>query len=75
MLIDISQKILNYLKNIEIIYSPKFNLIERLWLHTKQNILYDKVYNIIALLEGTLYANLLFLFLTSQLNNSIMSLT
>ncbi|NUY39522.1 hypothetical protein GO684_02335 [Wolbachia endosymbiont of Litomosoides brasiliensis] len=37
-------------------YSPELNPIERLWLYIiKQNILRNKVYNTIALLESALY--------------------
>ncbi|NUY39371.1 hypothetical protein GO684_01455 [Wolbachia endosymbiont of Litomosoides brasiliensis] len=43
---------------MEIIYSPLYssepNPIEKLWLYIKQNILRNKVYNTIALLESTL---------------------
>lgn len=45
-------------KNIEIIYlppySPELNPVERLWLYIKQNILRNKIYDTIALLESTL---------------------
>lgn len=45
-------------KNINIIYlppySPELNPVERLWLYIKQNILRNKIYDTIALLEGAL---------------------
>ncbi|WP_447933038.1 IS630 family transposase [Wolbachia endosymbiont of Dactylopius coccus] len=45
-------------KNIEIIYlppySPELNPVERLWLYVKQNILRNKIYDTIALLESAL---------------------
>ncbi len=45
-------------KNIDIIYlppySPELNPVERLWLYIKQNILRNKIYDTIALLEGAL---------------------
>ncbi|WP_175938091.1 transposase [Wolbachia endosymbiont of Litomosoides brasiliensis] len=49
-------------KNIKTIYLPpyslEFNPIERLCLYIKQNVLRNKVYNAVALLESAL-ANLL----------------
>ncbi|MFP3026984.1 MAG: transposase, partial [Wolbachia sp.] len=45
-------------KNIDIIYlppySPDINPVERFWLYIKQNILRNKIYDTIALLESAL---------------------
>jgi transposase len=60
-------------KNIEIIYlpsySPELNPVERLWLYIKQNILRNKIYDTIALLESTLCK-----FLTSLATSTIKQL-
>ncbi|NUY39746.1 hypothetical protein GO684_03675 [Wolbachia endosymbiont of Litomosoides brasiliensis] len=44
-------------------YSPELNPIKRLWLYIKQNILHNKVYNTIALLESALCKFITSLFL------------
>ncbi|WP_353271235.1 IS630 family transposase [Wolbachia endosymbiont (group A) of Alloplasta piceator] len=60
-------------KNIDIIYlppySPELNPVERLWLYIKQNILRNKIYDTIALLEGALCK-----FITSLASSTIKQL-
>ncbi len=66
-------KNLKVAKNIEIIYlppySPELNPVERLWLYIKQNILRNKIYDTIALLEGALCK-----FITSLASSTIKQL-
>jgi transposase len=66
-------KNLKVLKNIEIIYlppySPELNPVERLWLYIKQNILRNKIYDTITLLEYALCK-----FITSLAHSTITQL-
>ncbi len=63
-------KNLKVAKNIEIIYLPPYSpAVERLWLYIKQNILRNKIYDTIALLEGALCK-----FITSLTSSTIKQL-